>query len=308
MDNTSRKLVFIIGIGRSGSTMLDLMLGSHSQGFSLGEISKIPEIFACHQSVEAFCPGSDFWPSHFTGQEARQLAQGLSNHRIHQRIPLRLERAVREFIRQDQIFRPYTLLFEKINSPLLVDSSKYPDWVANKIKTRELTQGTIQVYLVNVVRDARAVLNSYLRAFPDLTVEKFAHRWMNNLESCRRILNRYPAQMQKQIRYEDLATNPHSTMQSICDWLEIPFEPSMVQYWKKMHHYVAGSLSTRALIARYHNHPIPDLVQKIHGQHYKSVDLSIKLDERWKQHLDPEVLSHFYKLIGDLNRPFEWNS
>ena len=38
------KIIFILGIGRSGSTMLDLMLGSHSQGFSLGEISKIPEI------------------------------------------------------------------------------------------------------------------------------------------------------------------------------------------------------------------------------------------------------------------------
>lgn len=308
MVDTPKKLVFIIGIGRSGSTMLDLMLGSHSQGFSLGEISKIPQIFNRRQSVEDFHPESNFWPDHFSSADARQLAIGLSNHRINKYVPLKIERKVREILRQDRIFRPYTLLFERIGKPLLVDSSKYPDWVESKIKTRELTEGSIQVYLINVVRDARAVLNSYLRAFPGLTVEKFAHRWMNNLADCTRVLGNFPVQQQRQVHYEALATNPDQTMQDICDWLDIPFEPLMIQYWQQMHYYVAGSLSTRALIARYHNRPIPDQVQAIHGEHYQAMDLSIKLDERWKQQLDPEKSSQFYDLIGDRNRPFEWNA
>ncbi|ASC69665.1 Polyketide synthase [Halomicronema hongdechloris C2206] len=307
MADNPRKVVFILGIGRSGSTMLDLMLGTHSQGFSLGEISKIPQIFQRQQTVAAFCPSSSFWPDHFSEADARRLAIGLSGHRLHRHVPLKLERWLREWLGQDAILHPYTLLLDRIGQPLLIDSSKYPDWVSRQLQGREFRQGHIQAYLLHVVRDGRAVLNSYLRAYPDWTVEKISRRWLDNLTHSQQVYERFPAARKMRVRYERLATQPEATMQAVCQLLEIPYEPAMLAYWSGNHHYVAGSRSARALIARYRQHPIAANVQNVHGSYYQDMEMTIKLDQRWRQELSTDKIDRFYRIVGDRNRPYEWD-
>ncbi|MEM9002337.1 MAG: sulfotransferase [Cyanobacteria bacterium P01_F01_bin.86] len=304
---TTGKVVFILGIGRSGSTMLDLMLGSHSQGFSLGEISKLPQIYRQHPTPGAFCPTSNFWPEHFSETDAKQLALGLSGRRLHAAIPLRLERRFRELIGQDAIFRPYTLLMERIQKTLLVDSSKYPDWVTRQLDASEFRRGPLQAYVIHAVRDGRAVLNSYLRAFPELTVESVSKRWLKNLEDCEHLYNTLPTDRRLQVRYESLATNPNDVMRQVCAFLEVPFEPEMLAYWQHDHHYIAGSRSAKALIARYRNQPVPSNTQEVHGEYYSNMELTIKLDQRWKNELEAEKVEQFYEIVGDRNRPFEWD-
>jgi hypothetical protein len=302
----SKKVVFILGIGRSGSTMVDLMLGTHSQGFSLGEISKLPEIYARYSTAAEFCPGSTFWQDRLSEEDIRCLVAGFSGQRIHRRIPLKLEKWVRELLRQDTIFNPYSLLCDRLEKPLLIDSSKYPYWVSGRLTGREFRDGSVQPYLLHVVRDGRAILNSYLRARPHWSVEKIATEWLTNLEKSQQIYDSFPAERKMQVRYESLATQPEQTMQEVCRCLDIPFEPSMLDYWKGDHHYIGGSLSTRALIARYKNQPVAANVQKVHGSYYETMDLTIKLDQRWRQELDSEKLARFYELVGDRNQPFEW--
>jgi hypothetical protein len=301
------KVVFILGIGRSGSTMLDLMLGSHSQGFSLGEICKLPQIYKHHPSPAAFCPTSPFWSEHFTAADAQQLALGLSGHRLHRHIPLKLEKKFRELINQDAIFNPYSLLHQRIQKSLLIDSSKYPNWVSQRIAAREFRQGHLDAYVIHAVRDGRAVLNSYLRAYPDLTVETISQRWLSNLEHCEQLYSSVAEKRRMQVRYETLATHPLDTMKEVCTFLDIPFEPNMLEYWKHDHHYIAGSRSARALIARYREQPVPDTTQQVHGNYYSEIDLKIQLDQRWKSELEPQKLEKFQRLIGDRNQPFEWN-
>lgn len=302
-----KKVVFLLGIGRSGSTMLDLMLGSHSQGFSLGEISKIPEILAKEGTPAAFCPDTTFWQDRFSVETAQRLAAGLSNHRLHKYIPLKLERWVRELIGKDDILRPYSLLFEKIQKPLLIDSSKYPYWVASKLNTAEFRRGPLQAYVLHVVRDGRAVLNSYLRAFPHLSVDYLSQRWLQNLDESMHIYDNFPDQRKMRVRYENLATDPEGTMRSVCQWLGIPFEPSMLEYWKHEHHHVVGSRSARAMMNRYRNQPVSAQTQQIYGNYYQKMNLGIRLDQRWRRELDSAKLERFYELVGDRNQPFEWN-
>lgn len=300
------KVVFILGIGRSGSTMLDLMLGSHSQGFSLGEISKLPEIYRRTPSPEAFCPTGTFWADHFSNEDARQLARGLSGRRLHPQIPLKLERWVRELTGQDAVLKPYTLLAKRIQKTLLVDSSKYPDWVEQRLGAREFRQNELQAFVIHTVRDGRAVLNSYLRAYPDQTVDQISRRWLKNLQDCEQVYATLAPDRRMQVRYEVLATNPENTMRQVCDFLQVPFEPAMLDYWKHEHYYIAGSRSARALIARYHQQPVASNTQAVHGDYYYKMDLTIKLDQRWRQELDPQKIERFYEIVGDRNRPFEW--
>ena len=304
---TTGKVVFILGIGRSGSTMLDLMMGSHSQGFSLGEISKLPQIYRHNPTPEAFCPASSFWSDHFSEADAKQLALGLSGRRLHPAIPLRLERGFRELIGRDAIFNPYTLLLDRIRKTLLVDSSKYPDWVERRLDAREFRKGPLQAYVIHAVRDGRAVLNSYLRAYPEMTAESVSQRWLTNLNKCEQLYATLPTDRRLQVQYEALATDPVNMMRKVCAFLEVPFEPEMLEYWKHDHHYIAGSRSARALIARYRNQPVPSNTQEVHGEYYAKMDLTIKLDQRWKQELEAEKVETFYQIVGDRNRPFEWD-
>jgi hypothetical protein len=109
------------------------------------------------------------------------------------------------------------------------------------------------------------------------------------------------------VHYEHLATDPEGTMRSVCQLLDIPFEPPMLEYWKHEHHHIAGSKSALAMMARYRNQPVSEDTKQIHGDHYQQVDLKIKLDQRWRRELDSEKLERFYELIGDRNQPFEWN-
>lgn len=303
-----KKIVFVLGIGRSGSTLLDLMIGSHSQCFSLGEISKIPQYFRQSNSAIQFCPDSSFWLDNFTHADLERLAAGLGDRRLHPMVPLKLERAVRQLIGRDEVFNPYSFLFSKINQPILVDSSKYPYWVEKRIKGREFTSGQIEAYLVHLIRDGRAVLNSYLRAFPGLTVPEFSDRWLTHLDDSLKVFDLFPANRRMQVRYEALATQTDAVLGQICDMIGVTFEPGMAEYWKHDHHHVAGSLGTRSLISKYRKQSIADdRVQQIHGDYYQNLDLAIRLDMRWPKELSEENLQAFYQLIGNRNQPYEWN-
>ena len=70
------------------------------------------------------------------------LIAGLSNHRINPSIPLKIERLVRERVGNDQILNPYSLMFSKLDKQVLIDSSKYVDWVSKKLQAKEFHFGT----------------------------------------------------------------------------------------------------------------------------------------------------------------------
>lgn len=306
-NRVTSKIVFILGIGRSGSTLLDLMLGSHSQGFSLGEVSKLPEIYQKKRDPAAFCPTGTFWADHFSPQDAEQLALGLSGRRLHRPIPLKVERWLRELVGRDAVLNPYTLMLQRLQQPLLIDSSKYPDWVAQRLQAREFRQGHLSAYVIHLVRDGRAVLNSYLRAFPDLTVETISQRWLVNLAQCEQVYQTIAPHCRLQVRYEQLASTPQTVLQQICAFLGIPFEPAMLEYWQHDHYPIAGSRSVRALLARYRQQPMGPATQQVYKRYYADMGLKIQLDQRWKTELEADKLKRFQQIVGDRNRPFEWN-
>ena len=55
----NKKVVFVLGIGRSGSTLLNYILGSHPDCFDLNEISKLPEIYQNRQRHQDFGKGPE---------------------------------------------------------------------------------------------------------------------------------------------------------------------------------------------------------------------------------------------------------
>ena len=305
----TRKVLFIMGIGRSGSTLLDFMLSGNCDCLSLGEISKFPEIYRKEtKSFKQACFGSTFWEDNFTSEELELLGKGLSNQRLNPFFPLKLERGVRELLEKDRVLNPYSLIFSKVKENVLIDSSKYVHWIEKKLQAREFKQGLIDAYIVHMVRDGRAVLNSYLRKYPKETVQSVSQSWIRNLKASKKLYQNFPSRKRMVVRYEELASDPGTVLQNICDLLDIKYAAEMIEYWKSEHPAtIRGSWGTRSLILKYQGKDVGEKVRKVHGEHYQNTDFSIKLDLRWKKELSPEKLEEFNRLVGDLNKPYEWD-
>ncbi len=302
-----KKVVFILGIGRSGSTLLDLMLGSHPEAFSLGEISKLPEFVNQGKRNLAALEESTFWIDNFEEAELKRFAAGISNHRLNKYIPLKVEKFVRELLEKDEIFKSYTILFEKTKTQILVDSSKYLSWVSNQLENREFQKGAIDGYLIRMVRDGRAVVNSYSRIAPEQTISQISQRWFKLFQEQQHFYDKFPDNKKMLVRYEELTTKPEEILSNICQLLGIEFFPDMIEFWKHEHHHIVGSQGTNALIRKYKGLKQKEGLEEIHGSYYEELGLKIQLDWRWKKELSAESLATFNSLAGQLNKPYEWN-
>ena len=308
----TKRVVSIIGSGRTGSTLLMLILGSHPDCFALGELSKLYRYYKKKYPFCGICHGScQFWNQSFTDIELNQLTSVLGNTRLNQFIPLSLEKKIRQIFNREQIFNPYLYIFTKLlNKQVLIDSSKEVDWVKERYQASEFTSGTLENYLIHMVRDGRAVMSSKLRISPRLTAIDFSHQWANRIKETNEFFDKFPSDKKMIVSYEKFITQNQETLQQLCQFLQIDYIPEIAQYWKHNHHPVAGNTGTRSLILKYRNQEttqIQNEVQKRQGNYYDNMGLQLKLDLRWKNDLSLEQLQEFNRIAGDLNEPYEWN-
>lgn len=166
--NIDTRIIYIIGTGRSGSTILDIILGNSKKIQSTGELYQtfraLVENMKCSCSKRAQdCP---YW---------RKIIK-LFKEEVHQMTPAELryveeyfERNISSFFRV--IFRSSKRdLYEKIlkglpttiakvtNKKIVVDSSKNPlrgYMLLNSIKEN--------VYFIHIIRDGRATMYSWIK-------------------------------------------------------------------------------------------------------------------------------------------------
>lgn len=301
-----KKVVAIAGSGHCGSTMLTLMLGSHPDCFSLGELNSLPTHYKTGIPICGVCQGRcSFWDE-FDPDKLKLLAAVLGNTRLNKYVPLKLEKTWRTLLRKDDVFNAYSYLFSQREESILIDSSKAINWISEKLNTKEFTSGLVEGYLVHLVRDGRAVLNSYLRRFKWMTAEKYAREWRKKTILRNQLYEQFPSERKIIVRYEHLATEPQKTLETVCEWLGIEFVPQMISYWQFDHHVISGNAGVRSLIWRYKQEEIQEDVSKYHGEHYDNLGLKIKLDNRWKEELSAEKLETFNWIAGDINKPYEW--
>ena len=300
------KVVFIMGPGHCGSTLLDLLLGSHTQAFSLAEIHVIgrfvdsPE--RASQPICAVCGDQcEFWNKRVR-LDALRLFHSRKN--LFWKVVGRGMRAVRN---------SYGPLFEATGKSLLIDSSKNPGWFKQQIATR-FAWRDVTPHLIYLGRDGRGVANSYYRKYPERGLEWASQHWKDSIVSMNRFYETFPFQHKTRVRYEDLATSPEQVVRTLCDFAEVPFEPGMLTYWVHDHHPVSGNAGTHSLILRERerrNHASADHRLSVNqderfyaNDHYEDLGLHIDLDLRWKSEMSEEDIQAFERIAGDLNRAF----
>lgn len=302
---SSRSNVFICSAGHSGSTLLDMMLGSHSEAESMGELINLPMDMALNRGCACGSAMRDcsLWPQVMRrmgvdpvadpyalnlGYSLAKVGDARNTSRLH-KLLTRPKIAIKYFQLRYGLPMPSILTsgFEQgISNTLavydhvcaiqgkrmVVDSSKhYVRAAALYLAQPDITR------VVVLVRDGRGVFYSNLkRGFG----RDFSLRaWHSHYKRALELLDRQvPESHRILVHYEDMVTDTRGTLMRLCDFLGMEFEPGMLDFRAGIHH-------------------------NVNGNDMKFTSSSeLRLDETWKTKLEPADREYFERHAGSLNR------
>jgi hypothetical protein len=307
MDPTT---VFICSAGHSGSTLLDLLLGSHRDAISLGEITQMPKNLALNTPCSCGAPvrECELWrdviarlsrQERFAGILERPYDLYLGLFVAGTVIDRRHQTPLRKLYRRGVYAAAYAhwssgVLPDVVTTPLvagarnkgevyravasassksvLIDSSKhYLEGVALYRTAPERTK------ILLLARDGRAVFYSGLKR--GRLRRDALNAWLLTNRRALRILEaKIPSRDLLRVRYESLAADPAVELRRICQFIGLPFDARMLDFRSRVHHILSGNdmrLSSSA---------------------------AIRADTAWREHLKREDLDYFERHAGSFNR------
>jgi len=224
-------LIYVLGWGRSGSSIMANVLGSLPGAASLGEVRYIWDRGALENTIcgcgEEF-RSCDFW-SHvpfantpfpdMKAQEARRLTQAIGSGARSSQIPALFNAGQRSrYIEKNKddlqsVIAMYHNIFDRSGCNVIVDSSKSPFYAVNLLDE----QRDFDVLFLHLTRDPRAVLHSWRKRkkreeggkatyFPRYSALRSLLQWRFVNASCERFATLAP-EAYNRIRYEDFVSD-----------------------------------------------------------------------------------------------------
>ena len=243
-------LIYVVGRGHSGTTLLDTLLDRHSQVSCTGELkwlsrrkrAQVDRLFqpcACGASPMADC---EFWRA--VDRNLRSL-HGFSLNDLDV-----------ESDDMDTFAKHNLALFSTVGQLTgcshVVDSSK---GVRRLEKLLSLAD-RLKIYPVYMIRDPRAVVYSHIRRGRDL--KYWAQKYASSSRAIHDLLDSRVFQL---LEYEALASDPAASLSGLMGGFGLEMEPKQLAPSVHAHHQIAGNV-------------IPL------GQ-----DANIRLDDRWRRGL-----------------------
>lgn len=309
---TQPTAMFICSAGHSGSTLLDLLLGSHPAAMSLGEITHLPKNVALNTSCTCGVPVHEcaFW-GRVLERLAREPAFGdwredpyklflgffEASNVVDRRHQTMLRRILRKlvyvgaylhwrslpFYPFDAFTKPlrrgaankrllFRVIAEVAEKRLLIDSSKH---YLEAVTLYRSAPADTRVLLL--VRDGRAVFYSYLKR--GYRRNRALEAWRGTYARGLPLLREHVAQRDLiEVRYEDLVRDPRAELERVCAAVGTSFDARMLDFRARVHHVLNGN---NMRFAR---------------------DGTIRLDDEWRRKLSASDLRYFDSRAGALNR------
>lgn len=278
------RLVYILSTGRSGSTLLDVLLGAQPECWTLGEFQLLDISVGRQSPCGCLEPlgQCDFWGPilervrrtmrfpigyfrsgrHPGGKVVRwaHLPSILTGG------PLRSQRAVAEAYAASNLaaLEEAKEAAEDQDGDItwLIDASKDPYrllWLQ--------ASGHFDIRVIHLIRRPEGFVANMMRsagATDTGAAVKYAGRWLvDNLIGIALLWRMFWPDAVKRVRYEDLASDPERALGEICHWLDIPCDPD------------------RASATRYTvNHGVA-------GNHPRWEDLPVTFEENWRTTMPP---------------------
>lgn len=264
----STKVLHLRSISYTGTTWINLVLGSTDNAFPIGPPDRFFDIYEEHP--ERLClvhgPECDFWPKFAANFNPRQ-----------------------PFFAQ---------LGESSGKDLIVTNNSIPTKMGKELKKRGVTTSE-----AIVVRDGRAVVASYARKFPDGGVQGAIDWYRPAAEGMLALAKSSGLPI---LKYEDFVDQADGFWERTSEALNMPLTRDCLDYYKFDHHPVMGNQGTLALYRRYQGKPIPNFGgSEFYEAAFESgseLSSTPVRDDRWMSELDAPAMALFEAECGPTNR------
>jgi hypothetical protein len=264
------KIVYILGSGHCGSTLLNNLLDAHKDIIGLGEVSMLD--FRNEQS--------DSWKKS-RGASIKKL-KGIVNFNLGHPCDWKEllswdAHSLKKWRTNNRLF--FELVATCSKAKIIVDASK------NAKRLFLLGKSGFDVKVINMIRDGRAVVNSYVRREKGFKAFKRGiYYWkLRNNDSF--FVKRFFAKRDWiDLRYEDFVLSPINALKSVCKLIGVEFNKRMLKINENN-----------------------KLVYGNKWEYLKSHD-SIVLDERWKREFPLYYRILFAVVAGSLNRKLGYHA
>jgi LPS sulfotransferase NodH len=226
IQQTNENIFFIVGTSRSGSTLLQSMLNTHSKITIPPETHFFHSLSALLQWNKRLEPAEfrsrliDFWYRHKT--RLRDL--GLDQQQI------------RKQAEQLELSEPIDLFSLQLTAYRMqrgkeVVGEKTPRHIRH---IDQILSYFPQAKIISLFRDPRATANSEINAqFGSPSVMITTQRWREYVELHHQYQQRLPEDIYMMTRYRDLIDDPAGTLEHIINHLGYEFEEEMLQYYRR---------------------------------------------------------------------------
>jgi len=284
-------VIYLLGAGHSGSTLLDLIMGSHSQIFGAGElqqyfVSPDSRIRSCMCGKTVLeCP---FWKKVFKNLN---LESGLTVYRKRKDFLLNRKSYLDSYYRCPVNLEKYIELNEELYKNILKYSGKKIVFDSSKWPYRAellLNSNKLDITILHLVRNGKGVTWSWRACWDNRSRHsnvirriRVMYHWLAcNLQI--EIVKRRNRANYIFLRYEDFVKNPKGILKLILKKLGLSFEPQMMSFRNENNHQVAGNLKLKRKLAT-------------------NQEIKIKEDIGWKEDMPLIYRITFDLLFGWLN-------
>jgi hypothetical protein len=215
----TRRPIFVVGFQRSGTTLLQALLGAHPH------IAAPPETYFVLRIANL----ADYYGSLRDDQNLRRALHDL----IYPPMPL-FERCgfdeERLFDRARNRERTYAALFDTMMSDFAERNGKlrWSDKTPGQ-RAKQVLELFPNAQIIHIVRDPRDVIaSSLMTPWTKLNAAALAYQWRRFTRENNSVTREAGARSVFEVRYEDLTRAPEEVLRSICDFLGEPFADEMI--------------------------------------------------------------------------------
>jgi len=201
-----RKPIFLVGAERSGTTVLRLMLDHH------------PQIAWCQEFeyVVDQIPESNGWP------QLEEYYEWLETHRIFQATGFVIDRS----LNYPQLVNSFLCQKRDSTGKSLVGATVHRHF-------DKLVRIWPNARFIHIIRDGRDVGRSGIRMGWAGNVWTGVERWIEAEGLWVQFSQKLPAEQQIELTYEELISDPVNTLNRLCNFIDIPYDPAMLSYPQK---------------------------------------------------------------------------
>ena len=278
----SRPAPFIVGVARSGTTLLRLMLDAHSELAIPPETHFVPELVeaaksgvSAEQAVATVTSQRTWEDFGFTEDELAEIYRDAGE--------LTPRVAVGAF------FEAYAARHGK---------SRWGDKTPQYVRKMHLIDRALpEARFIHLIRDGRDVaLSRQRRVAKQTPPDQVAERWAKLIRRARGQAPRL--RHYTEVRYEDLVGDPEPELRRLCEFCELDFEPGMLRYHEDAAERLAAERGRDLPAAG--ARPAQRAADRAGFHRLTAAPADPARVGRWRTEMDPGDRREFERIAGDL--------